>query len=44
MVLDVAPGIVISTDYALASALIAIATVVHEKLVEKKQELEEEQG
>mgnify|MGYP001772537361 CR=1 FL=1 len=38
-VLDVAPGIVISTDYALASALVAIATVIHEKLVEEKPEL-----
>ncbi len=33
MVLDVAPGVVISTDYALASALIALATVLHEHLV-----------
>jgi len=32
MVLDVAPGIVISTDYALASALIALSTVVHDHL------------
>lgn len=35
-VLDVAPGIVISTDYALASALIAVATVLHEKLALEK--------
>ncbi len=35
MVLDVAPGIVISTDYALASALIAIATAVHQRFVEE---------
>ncbi len=35
MVLDVAPGVVISTDYALASALIAVATAVHERLVEE---------
>ncbi len=33
LVLDVAPGIVISTDYALCSALIALATVLHENLV-----------
>lgn len=33
-VLDVAPGIVISTEYALASALIAITTILHETLVE----------
>jgi len=37
-VLDVAPGIVISTDYALASALIALTTVLHEKLVGEKEE------
>ncbi|MEM1878576.1 MAG: SPOUT family RNA methylase [Desulfurococcaceae archaeon] len=28
-VLDVAPGVVISTDYALASALIALATMLY---------------
>ncbi len=32
-VVDVAPGIVISTDYALASALIALSTILHENLV-----------
>lgn len=32
LVLDIAPGITISTDYALASALIAIATVLHEEV------------
>lgn len=32
-VLDIAPGIVISTDYALASALIAMATILHNHLV-----------
>lgn len=37
-VLDVAPGIVLSTDYALSSALIAIATVVHEKLAGEARE------
>ncbi len=31
-VLDVAPGVVISTEYALSSALIALATILHEKL------------
>ena len=31
-VVDVAPGIVISTEYALSSALVALATIVHEKL------------
>ena len=40
-VLDVAPGIVISTDYALASALIAIATILHEKLVQEKLDLDQ---
>lgn len=32
-VVDLAPGIVISTEYALSSALIAIATIMHERLV-----------
>lgn len=40
-VIDVAPGIVISTDYALASALIAISTAIHEKLVAQREELDE---
>lgn len=35
-VLDVAPGIVISTEYALASALIAMSTILHNYLVEEK--------
>ncbi len=39
-VLDIAPGIVISTDYALASALIAITTVIHEKLSLEREEIE----
>ncbi|ADM27393.1 THUMP domain protein [Ignisphaera aggregans DSM 17230] len=39
-VLDIAPGIVISTDYALASALIAITTVLHEKLSLEREEIE----
>jgi len=37
--LDVAPGITISTEYALASALIAITTILHETLANKKPEL-----
>jgi tRNA acetyltransferase TAN1 len=37
-VVDVAPGIVISTDYALASALIALATILHERLVSEVRE------
>jgi len=32
-VLDVAPGVVISTDLALTSGLIAIGTAVHDKLL-----------
>jgi len=32
-VLDIAPGIVISTDYALSSAIIALTTIIHEKLI-----------
>jgi len=39
-VLDIAPGIVISTDYALASALIALTTVLHEKLSSEREEIE----
>ncbi|MEM4483884.1 MAG: SPOUT family RNA methylase [Candidatus Methanomethylicia archaeon] len=35
-VLDIAPGIVISTDYALASAITAITTILHEKLVQEE--------
>jgi tRNA acetyltransferase TAN1 len=37
--LDVAPGIVISTEYALASALIAIATILHESLAGREQDV-----
>lgn len=36
LVIDLAPGITISTDYAAASALIAIATVLHDRLVEEE--------
>lgn len=32
LVIDIAPGITISTDYAAAAALIALATVIHDKL------------
>ncbi len=35
MVVDIAPGITLSTDYAAAAALIAIGTVVHDMLVER---------
>ncbi len=34
LVVDIAPGITLSTDYAAASALVAISTVVHDKLGE----------
>jgi hypothetical protein len=37
----VAPGVVISADYALASALIALSTVLHERLVAEKAEFSE---
>jgi tRNA acetyltransferase TAN1 len=37
-VVDVAPGIVISTEYALSSALVALATIVHEKLAGGERE------
>ncbi len=35
LVIDIAPGITLSTEYAAASALIALATVLHEKLGEE---------
>ncbi len=35
LVLDIAPGITIATDYALSSALIAIATLIHDKFSEE---------
>ena len=34
LVVDIAPGITLSTDYAAASALMAIATVVHDRMGE----------
>jgi len=34
LVLDIAPGVTLSTEYAAAAALIAIGTVLHDKLVE----------
>ncbi len=36
LVLDIAPGITISTDYAAASALVALGTILHEKLATKR--------
>lgn len=41
LVVDIAPGITLSTDYAAASALIALATVLHEKLSELQNEGED---
>jgi len=41
-VVDVAPGIVISTEYALASALIALSTILHEKLLTEADESKQE--
>ncbi len=35
-VIDIAPGLTLSTEYAAAAALIALATVLHEKLGEEK--------
>lgn len=35
LVVDIAPGVTLSTEYAAASALIALATVLHGKLGEK---------
>ena len=34
LVVDIAPGITLSTDYAAAAALIALGTVLHERLGE----------
>jgi len=35
LVVDVAPGVTLSTEYAAAAALIAIATLLHDKLAEE---------
>ena len=37
LVLDIAPGVTLSTEYAAAAALIAIGTVLHDKLVEEEK-------
>ncbi len=37
LVLDFAPGVTLSTEYAAAAALIAIATVLHDKLAEEEK-------
>jgi len=41
LVVDIAPGVTLSTEYAAASALIAMATVLHERLSQLKDEEEE---
>jgi len=38
LVVDVAPGITLSTEYAAAAALIAVATVLHDRLVEEEND------
>jgi len=38
LVLDIAPGITLSTEYAAASALIAIASVIHDYLAEEEEQ------
>ncbi len=40
LVLDVAPGITLSTEYAASSALIAIASVIHDYLARESDEKE----
>jgi len=42
LVVDIAPGVTLSTEYAAAAALIAVATVLHDRLAE--EEREEEHG
>ncbi len=43
LVVDVAPGITLSTEYAASSALIAIAALLHEHLAEDSDEAGEEE-
>ena len=38
LVVDVAPGITLSTEYAAAAGLVAIGTLLHEKLAREEQE------
>ncbi len=38
LVVDVAPGVTLSTEYAAAAALIAIATLLHDRLAEEEAE------
>ncbi len=35
LIIDIAPGVTISTEYAMTSALIALSTLLHEKLQEE---------
>ncbi len=37
LVVDIAPGVTLSTEYAAAAALIALATVLHDKLGEEEE-------
>ncbi len=37
LVVDIAPGITLSTEYAASSALVAIATLVHDRLAEEER-------
>jgi tRNA acetyltransferase TAN1 len=38
LVVDIAPGVTLSTEYAAAAALIAVATVLHDRLAEEESE------
>lgn len=38
LVIDIAPGVTLSTEYAAASALIALATVLHDRLAQLSDE------
>ncbi len=38
LVVDLAPGITLSTEYAASSALIAVATLLHDRLLEEQEE------
>jgi tRNA acetyltransferase TAN1 len=38
LVVDIAPGVTLSTEYAASSALIALATILHDRLAELGEE------
>ncbi len=44
LVVDVAPGITLSTEYAAAAALIAIGSLLHDKLAEEEEDSSERGG